>query len=180
MVSASGRDRVGWGDVVSEFLRIALIVAAVGYVLVSRFRGQQVKLRRTAMMPLVLAVIGGVDVARAVPHLTSVDLAYLVVSGLVVLALGALRGTSVHLYERNGFLWLRYRPTSLAWWVAAIAARIGLMVAASAMGVTAGLSTSSILLAAGLNLCGEAAVVVLRGMSSGVPFAADDRSRALS
>jgi hypothetical protein len=164
------------GDLVPEFLRIALIVAAVGYVLVSRFRGQQVKPRRTAVLPLVLTVIGAVDVSHA--HLTGIDLGYLVVSGLVVLALGALRGTSVHLYERNGFLWLRYRAISIAWWVAAIAARLGLMAAASAVGVTAGLATSSILLAAGLNLCGEAAVVLLRGTSSGVPFAPDDRSRA--
>jgi hypothetical protein len=117
-------------------------------------------------------VIGGVDIAHAAPHgLRGADVLFLVGGGLAVLALGALRGTSVHVYQRDGVLWQRYQGITLAWWAAAIAARVGLMGLAGALGVSAGLSGTSILLAAGLNLFGEAAVVLARGAATGVPFA---------
>jgi hypothetical protein len=175
----SAGNTVGWEQVVPEFLQIALIVAAIGYVLFSRFRGQPLRVRRAAVLPLVLAVLGGVDIAHALPHgLTGADVLFLVGGGLVAFAIGALRGTSVRIYPKDGVLWLRYRGITVAWWVASIAARFGLVAVAGSLGVSAGLSTNSILLVAGLNLLGEGVVALARGAATGVPFAQDNQVRA--
>jgi hypothetical protein len=172
-------DAVGWEQIVPEFLQVTLIVAAVGYVLFSRFRGQPLRVRRAVVLPLVLAVLGAVTVAHALPHgLTGADVVFLVGGGLVAFAIGALRGTSVLIYPQDGVLWLRYRGVTLAWWVVSIAARFGLVALAGPLGVSAGLAVNSILLVAGLNLLGEVVVALVRGAATGVPFAQDNQFRA--
>src|SRR5205823_5027112 len=73
------------GVVMSELLSIVLIVAAVGYVLVSRFRGQPIRLRRLVVLPLVLAVIGGVQLANGAPAgMTATNWLFLVGDGVLL------------------------------------------------------------------------------------------------
>jgi len=160
----------------SELLSIVLIVAAVGYVLVSRFRGQPIRLRRLVVLPLVLAVIGGAQLANGAPAgMTATNWLFLVGDGVLLLALGALRGNSVRLYPRDGYLWMRYRPATLAWWGVTILARVVLVLLGHLVGATVAVGGASMLLTVGLSLLGEAAVLVPRALSGGTPLAPDDR-----
>ena len=67
--------------------------------------------------------------------LTGADVSYLIIGGVTVFAIGA--------------LCLRYRAVTLGWWVAAIVVRLGIVGLAGPLGVEAGLSGNSVLLAAG-------------------------------
>ena len=67
--------------------------------------------------------------------LTGADVSYLIIGGVTVFAIGA--------------LCLRYRAVTLGWWVAAIVVWLGIVGLAGPLGVEAGLSGNSVLLAAG-------------------------------
>ena len=88
-----------------EYLQIALIVAAVGYVLFARFRGQPPTRCRAAVLPLVLSRDRRLLIAHVVPHgLTGADVSYLIIGGVTVFAIGVLRGMSVRIYQQDGVL----------------------------------------------------------------------------
>jgi peptidoglycan/LPS O-acetylase OafA/YrhL len=163
---------------------ILLVVAAVGYVLWSRMQGRPLKLRRMLLLPVVLVVLGIVDLTgSSAPHLTSKDIAFLVVSLALSIVLGAARGATIELYPKQGELWQRYRKSTVALWIALIAAKLILIAIASAAGASAGSGTSTLLLTLGVSLLAEAAIVVPRALSTGLPFATghqdsdDGRSR---
>jgi hypothetical protein len=138
-------------------------VAVVGYVLVSRWRGQVLNLRRLLVLPTVLTAVGAAQVLGMAHHgHRPVDLV-LIGAGVVASAgLGVARGATVAVCERNGATWLRYRATTLWLWLATAAARVALTVLAYVAGATLAASGPALLLAAGTTLLGEAVTVALR------------------
>jgi hypothetical protein len=157
-------------------LTILLVVAAVGYVLWSRMQGRPLKLRRMLVLPAVLVVLGIVDLTgSSAPHLTSKDIAFLVISVVLSVVLGAARGATIELYPQQGELWQRYRRSTVALWIALIAAKLILIGIASAAGASAGSGTSTLLLTLGVSLLAEAAIVAPRAASTGLPLAAGRR-----
>jgi hypothetical protein len=140
-------------------------------------QGRPLKIRRLLLLPAVITVLGIVDLTgSSAPHLTAKDIVFLVIGVALSIALGAARGASIELYPSNGELWQRYRPATVVLWVALIVVKIILLVIASAAGATAGGGTSSLLLTLGISLLAEAAVVIPRAQSTGVPFATDRRN----
>src|SRR5690349_19253767 len=121
-------------------------LAAVGYVLVSRYRGQRLNARRLLMLPAVLTVIGAVQVS-GVAHrgFRAVDLVLLAVGVFVSAALGLARGATVVVSTRNGQPWLRYRRLTLGLWGATFAVRAAMTGVAVAFGATVAASGPALL-----------------------------------
>jgi hypothetical protein len=152
---------------------ILVVVAAVGYVLWSRMQGRPLQLRRLVLLPVILAVLGISDLTgSSAPHLTPKDIAFLAAGIVLSAVLGAARGATIQLYPNQGELWQRYRPSTVALWIALIAAKVVLLAIAGSAGASAGGGTNSLLLSLGISLLAEAAVVGPRAMATGVPFAA--------
>jgi hypothetical protein len=157
-------------------LTIALAVAVVGYVLWSRMKGQPLTVKKLAVLPAVLLVIGISDLTgSSAPHLTVKDIGFLAVSAGISAVLGAARGATIELYSSQGELWQRYRPVTAGLWVALIVAKLIMTVVAGAAGASAGGGTSTLLLSLGVSMLSEAAVVAPRALSTGLPFAADSK-----
>jgi hypothetical protein len=136
-------------------------VAVVGYVLVSRWRGQVLNLRRLLLLPAVLTAVGAAQVAGVARQhgYRPVDLAWIAAGVLASAVLGVARGATVAVYDRNGAVWLRYRTATLWLWLATVAVRVGLTGLAHLAGARLAASGPALLLAVGTTLLGEAAMV---------------------
>jgi hypothetical protein len=157
-------------------LTIVLAVAAVGYVLWSRMKGQPLKAKRLLLLPAALVVLGIANLTgSSAPHLTPEDAGFLAASAGLAAVLGAARGATIELYPRGGELWQRYRPVTVGLWITLIATKLILTVAAGAVHASAG-GTSSLLLTLGISLLAEAAIVGPRALSTGLPFATSQDS----
>jgi hypothetical protein len=154
-----------------SIVQIALIIVVVVLVIGRRLTGRPVDTRRSVVMPAVLAVYGLSLVHKSGP-VTHTDQVWLAASGLMSILFGLVRGMSVRLYERNGYLWARYRPSTLLLWVASIAARFAVEAAAVASGADRGVMTASLMLMFGLSLAAESLVVLPRAQASGIPVMA--------
>ncbi len=143
---------------------ILLIVAGVGYVLVRRVVGDIVQLKSLLVLPLVLSVIGAVQL-QDVGHLGVVTVGFLGLGIALSLVIGAVRGLTVHLGERNGELWMRYRAGTVGLWVLNFAVKGALIpVEMAVTGDSASSATHGLLLSVGLGILAESAVVLLRAM----------------
>lgn len=160
---------------------ILLVIGGIAFVMWSRMRGQPLQAKRLLALPAVFVVLGVTDLTGKHTHYTAADIAFLV-AGLVLSAvLGFARGATIELFTRDGELWQRYRPITVALWLALIVSKIILGLIAGAAGASAAAGTNGLLLALGVSLAAEAAVTGPRGLATGVPFATqqrdDDRAR---
>lgn len=155
-----------------SWMVVALVCAAVGYTIVRRSIGEPVNARDLLGTPVVLLAVGGYSLTK-VPHVTAVDIAWLVGTSLVGLALGVWRGTTVHLMVKDGALWQRYPARTYLVWVVSLVVNgaLGLIARAGGMHEDVRPMTLSI----GVGLLGEAAAVGLRALATGVPFSAESR-----
>jgi FtsH-binding integral membrane protein len=149
---------------------ILLAVAAVGYVLWSRMKGQPLQAKRLLILPAVLTVLGATDLTG---HLTSKDIAFLVASAAISAVLGAARGATIQLYAKDGELWQRYRPITAGLWLMLIVFKLIMMAVAHSAGASAGGGSNGLLLTLGVSLLAEAAIVGPRAVATGLPFAAN-------
>lgn len=160
---------------------ILLVVAGVAAVMWSRMRGQPLQAKRLLVLPAVFVVLGVSDLTGHHAHYTAADITFLIVGFALSAVLGAARGATVELYARDGELWQRYRPVTVALWLALIATKVILAGIASAVGAHGAAGTDGLLLALGISLAGEAAVTAPRALATGVPFATqrqDNRNAA--
>ncbi|MCS7478144.1 DUF1453 domain-containing protein [Umezawaea endophytica] len=137
-----------------------LIVVGVVAVIVKRTVGEPVDLKDLAVPSLVLLGIGAHALTQV--HLSAVDVLWLVVSSLVGLAMGVLRGSSVLLFTRDGVLSQRYTGRTFGYWGLSLAVNL-------AVGYTASMYTDArpITLSIGVGLLGEAVPVGLRALRAG-------------
>lgn len=153
-----------------SFLQIVLIIAVAALVIGKRMAGRPVDTRRSVVMPGVLAVYGLITLQKSGTTLSHTDQVWLVVEGIVSVAIGLVRGCTVRLYERDGYVWARYRPITLLLWIGSIAARFALEAAAVASGADKTAMMSSITLMFGLSLAAESLIVLPRAHASGIPL----------
>ncbi len=104
-------------------LEILLVIAVVGYMLIRRLLGEPAQAKRMLVLPAVLTVIG-LSSAKDVLH-DPVQLGFLVVTTLIGVGLGALRGLSVRVYVRDGIANMRYTAVSIVLWVVNILIKLG-------------------------------------------------------
>jgi len=153
-----------------NILQILLIAGLVVFVIVRRFAGQPVQ-AKSSVLPLGITVWGLVQL-RGI-HPGPADLAFLAIEALVAIAVGLARGATIQLYRKAGQLWQRYRWTTLAVWLAAIALRAGMVVGGHLMGVH--VVTQSLTFVLGLSFVAEAALVAWRAAQTGAPVLAGNR-----
>ncbi|WP_433263313.1 DUF1453 domain-containing protein [Actinosynnema sp. CS-041913] len=144
-----------------------LVAVGVAAVVVKRFLGEPLSARDLVGPPVVLLGFGIYGLTKT--PLTAVDVLWLAVGSVVGVALGVLRGTTIRLFTRDGVLWQRYTPWTLAVWVGSFAVNAGLGFVAVSAGMHA--EARPMTLSIGVGLLGELVPIGLRAVRSGVPFA---------
>jgi hypothetical protein len=124
------------------------------------------------LLPAIVTIVGFENFSHA--KLGTNDLAVGVAGCGLSLFLGALRGTQNKLSRRDGSPWVQWGAVSVAIFAVNIVAKLVLDVAAVALGGPASGATASLVLAVGLMLLGEAAVVWARLQAGALPNANGD------
>jgi hypothetical protein len=156
-------------------VQIVLIAAVVVYVVGGRMVGQPLRVRRLVVIPAIVTLFGLAQLS----HVDESGVLALVIGSVLGFGLGIARGVTIHVYEKAGHVWFRYRWATLAVWAVTIAARVAMVFGMRQFGVDQ-LNLGGILVMFGLSLFGEAAVVATRAQRLGVPYAPDRRgARAL-
>jgi hypothetical protein len=149
-----------------------ILLAAVLIVLVigRRLMGEPLQARRVFILPLIVAIFGGYQLSH-LHHVQPLDVGVLAAEAGLAITLGVVRGLTVQVFVRDGHLWQRYRPLTIVVWVVSIAVRLGATAGAYAIGADRSVLQAGLLLVLGLTLAGESAVVGMRSMRLGAPFA---------
>jgi hypothetical protein len=153
---------------VNTVAQLLVVVAVLGLVIGRRFQPRPVRGdARRWRLPLILMAVGLYSVVQLTKGshpitLNGNDVGYLVLGGLLSLALGAARGMTIRIFDQGGVLVQRYAATTAALWVATIAVRLGLDAAAPSFGVAKAVAGASIMFMFGISLLGEAAAVTAR------------------
>jgi len=148
---------------------VVLICGAVGYTILRRSIGEPVNLRDLFVAPAVLVGVG----LYSLKGVTAVDIGWLVGTGIVGLALGMVRGSTVCLMVKDGSLWQRYPARTYGVWAVSLVVNAGLGFLATHAGMHE--DARPIMLSIGIGLLGESAAVGLRGLATGVPFSPQRR-----
>ncbi|WP_433681548.1 hypothetical protein [Nocardia sp. CA-119907] len=158
-------------------MSIGLVIAIVAViaVVVKRFSGEPMNARDTFGPPVILVAIGGYGLTK-VADLSGTDITWLVIGGIVGLAFGAMRGTTITIFTRDGHLWQRYTRWTVVVWVISMAAGFGISTLGTAMGMHHAARPTT--LSIGIGMFGEMLTLGLRALSTGVPFAPDKNTSA--
>jgi hypothetical protein len=161
---------------VAAALNAALVLALVVFILYRQTIARPVTPRGLWLLPALLIVVAFVAISNVVGHgtLTVTAVTYLGLDLVSSLALGALRGCCMRVFERDGVMWRQGSALSL--WIAAIAVRIVIGFFASKAGV-GNVSVAGLELALAASLLGQNAVIALRGTNQGLTFASDPSRR---
>lgn len=150
-----------------------LTLAIIVMLLVTRVRGRRLKPARALLgAPLILTGIGaaftiaiGLGSAAAGLHDTTLHgIDYLIgaIDLLDSLILGTIRGFSIRLYERDGVVWSRYGPATVALWLVSILIRVALSTLGAAHHASPLIEGNDLLFMLGLTLLCQNAVVARR------------------
>ncbi|MGW1071961.1 DUF1453 domain-containing protein [Streptomyces sp. NPDC002537] len=144
-----------------------IAVVAIG-VVIKRLRGEPLNARDLLIPPVVLTGIGVISLTKA-HGLTGTDFVWAGAGAVLGVAFGALRGSAIAVFEKEGVLWQRYTARTFLVLVVSflVMAGFGLLAAKAGMHKEARPTQLSI----GVSFLGEALAVGLRGLLSGVPFA---------
>jgi hypothetical protein len=154
---------------VSEILPIIAGIAIIAYVIGRQLIGEPLRGRRVILLPVILTVIGVANLGGK--NAQPVDVACLIVGGLVVAAIGATQGRAMRLESRNGSLWGQLPPKGLWLWLLLVVSRVLMIAVADGVHAHVAASSATILVMLGINRLAQAAVVVPRALSAGIPFA---------
>jgi hypothetical protein len=166
---------------VSDVIRIAVILAIVAYVIGRQLLGEPLRGKRVVLLPAVLAVIGIADLHGSRLPLKADDVACLVIGGILAAGIGIGQGWLLRLESRNGALWGQMPARGLWLWLLLVVTRGAVTVVAHGLDARLAASSATILLMLGINRMAQAAVVLPRAISAGIPFAPEkDGSAFLS
>jgi hypothetical protein len=152
------------------------ILAALGVIVFTigqQILGSALTGRRVVVLPLLLTVVGFVEVTGHHAHAGATDFALIGLSAAIAIAIGLALGVKTRIERRDGYLWAQLPKSGLFLWAALIASRIAISGFAHFDGASVAAGTSAILLTLGLNRAAQAAVVVPRAIAAGIPFAPD-------
>jgi hypothetical protein len=156
-------------------LMVLIVAALIVVMIVRRLAGEPLRIKQMLIIPVVLAGLGIHQLAGT--RVTGGMLTYLAVGSVVAAGLGLVRGMTVAVYERNGVVWMRYRPLTIAIWVLSVAVRGGMTLAARSAGVH--LPAETTMLLAAVSLLAEAAMIAPKALGTGAAFATSGRGRTL-
>jgi membrane protein CcdC involved in cytochrome C biogenesis len=145
----------------SDPIEIILVIALLAYTLVRRSAGQPAQGRKLLVAPLVFIVIGLFVISHT---WTSLGIGVVVVSTLVSIVFGIVRGFSIKLYDKNGIVWMKYTKVTIALWIANIAIKlVGAVIIAGIDPAAASQESSGLFLRLGLGVLMEGIIVAARG-----------------
>lgn len=159
-------------------LEILAVIGIIGFVVFRQLQGEPLRGRRTVLLPAILTVIGYTDLHKEAGHIGGADLTCLIlgVAGSALIGLGF--GAITRIQERDGYLWAQLPRFGLWLWIALFAWRGLDFAIASAMHAHIAASSSTLLFSLGVNRLAQAALLVPRAMSLGVPFAPEKDGRS--
>jgi hypothetical protein len=158
-------------------LNVALVLALVVFILYRQTIARPLSARGIWVLPAILAIVALIGISNVNKGLLSVTaVTYLGIDVVSSLALGALRGCFMRVFERDGVMWRQGNAITVILWIAAIGIRIVLGYFASRAGV-GNVSVAGLELALAAALLGQNAVVALRGVNQGLMFAIDTTRR---
>jgi hypothetical protein len=141
---------------------ILLYVALIGFMIYRRIQGRPVEsVKKLLVLPVIIGILGWQDIEHA-HHLNDIDITVSVIGCGLSLVLGAARGVTDKISERDGLPWVQWSVTSIVVFAVNIVVKLGLDAGGVALGGTSKGVTSSLLLAVGLMLIGEALVILYR------------------
>lgn len=152
-------------------LEILAVIGIIGFVIFRQVRGEPLRGKRTVVLPLILTVIGFSDLHGNAGHLQRADVTCLVIGAAGSAVIGAGFGTMMRLESRNGYLWAQLPVRGLWLWGALLGWRVAMMALAGAVHAHVAASSSTLLFSLGVNRLAQGAVVMLRALAAGVPFA---------
>ena len=163
-------------------LEILAVIGIIGFVIFKQVRGEALRGKRAVLLPAILTVIGFTNLHAANgAHLQRADIICIVIGAIGSALIGLGFGAITRLESRGGYLWAQLPVWGLWLWGAMFAWRAVSYVLAVSMHAHVAASSSTLLFGLGLNRLAQAAVVVPRAMSMGVPFAPEkDGSSFLS
>ena len=163
-------------------IEILAVIGIIGYVIFKQVRGEALRGKRAVLLPAILTVVGFTDLHAANgAHLQRDDIICIVIGAAGSVLIGLAFGAVTRLENRGGYLWAQLPMWGLWLWGAMFAWRGVSYVLADSMHAHVAASSSTLLFGLGLNRLAQAAVVVPRAMSMGVPFAPEkDGSSFLS
>lgn len=161
---------------------VVIVVAVIVWVIGRQLRGEPIRGKRLIVLPMVLTIIGAVDLANDHSHPAhALDIVLVGASVVIAIVIGAAQGAMMRLENRGGALWGQLPVAGVGLWVAFILTRVGIEVGAHAAGAQLAASTAPLLLVLGINRLTQAGVIALRATTMGIPFAAEkDGSTFLS
>ena len=140
---------------------IVLYIALIGFMVYRRVQGRSIRsVKALLALPVILGIIGWQDLGHA--HLNDIDITVSVLGCAISLVLGAARGFTDRISERDGLPWVQWSVASIGIFAVNIAAKLILDAGGVALGGTSKGVTSSLLLAVGLMLIGEGLVLLYR------------------
>ena len=151
-------------------LEILAVIGVIGFVIYQQVAGQKVQGKRLIVLPAVLTVIGYFDLHGA-KGMRPADYVWLAIGAAGSLAIGLAFGAITRVGSRDGVLWAKLPTWGLLLWVVMLAFRVVVMVLAARTGAHVAASTTPLLFTLGLNRLGQAAVIAVRAMVAGIPFA---------
>jgi hypothetical protein len=154
-----------------SFLTVLAAIGVIAYVIGQQVLGGALSGKRMVVLPVVLTVIGILDISRSKARLDATDIVLLVVSAAIAIGTGAGLGTMTHLERRDGHLWAQLPKRGLWLWGGLIVSRLAIIAIAHGAGAPVAAGTAAILLMLGLNRAAQALVVVPRAITAGIPFA---------
>ena len=159
-------------------IEILAVLGIIGYVIFRQVQGEPLRGKRTVLLPAILTVIGFLNLhGSGGAHLTGTDIACMAVGTAGSAAIGLAFGAIMRLESRGGYLWAQLPLRGLWLWAALVGWRVLVMVAASGLHAHIAASSATLLLSLGVNRLAQAAVVALRAMAMGVPFAPEKDGR---
>jgi len=157
-------------------LEILVVIGVIGFVIYQQLAGQAVQGRRLIVLPAVLTVVGFLDLHNA-KHLHTADIVWLTVGAVGSVLIGLAFGAMTRLESRGGTLWSQLPLPGLWLWAALIGWRVLVMVLAAKSGAHIAASATPLLFTLGLNRLAQAAVIAMRAMAAGIPFAPEKDGR---
>lgn len=152
-------------------IEILAVIGIIGYIIVRQVQGEPLRGKRTVVLPAVLTVIGFLNLRGGGTHLTGADIACLAAGTAGSAAIGLAFGAVTRLQARGGYLWAQLPLRGLWLWAALVAWRVIMILLASGLHAHVAASSATLLLSLGVNRLAQAAVIVARAMTMGVPFA---------
>ncbi|RDI68593.1 hypothetical protein [Nocardia pseudobrasiliensis] len=141
----------------------ALVVAVLGWIIYRQSQWRPLDAARMWRAPVVIAVIGLVQMKTAVTgSIGVVAVALLVLSAVLSLAVGVAMGWLSQIRETDGRLWARTGLLGSALWFVLLAVRIGVDVWAHMLGATIVTAVGVILIMLALNRAGRTLVLTWR------------------